>query len=84
MGCRIKGFPQIPIKIMRTYYCKRCQKSITFDNKELVKKCSCSYVFENNIRKRHEINMRNTWSGTTQLEFSSTTIDKSIERMNNG
>ena len=28
------------------------------------------------------INMRNTWSGTTQVEFSQTTIDKDIAERN--
>jgi len=66
---------------MRTYYCKQCQKSVTFDERELVKKCSCSYIFESNVNKGHQINMRKTWSGTTQIEFSNTTIDKSIKGM---
>ena len=29
----------------------------------------------------NHINMRKTWSGTTKIEFSETTIDKSIEKM---
>jgi len=30
------------------------------------------------------VNMRTTWSGTTKVEFSTTTIDESIKRMNGG
>ena len=30
----------------------------------------------------NHINMRNTWSGQTQVEFNTTTVDKSIEAMN--
>ena len=30
----------------------------------------------------HQINMRTTWSGTTKIEFSETTMDESIKRMN--
>ena len=63
---------------MRTYYCDICQKSATFNSKEPVKKCSCSKVFENSTIKSHEINMRNTWSGQTQVEFSNTTIGQDI------
>ena len=69
---------------MRTYYCNQCQKSITFEARELVKKCSCSYVFENNLTTGIQINMRNTWSGQTKFEFSHTTMDKSIKNMSNG
>ena len=63
---------------MRSYYCKSCQKITTFDTRELVKKCSCSYIFENNVNKGHQINMRKTWSGQTQVEFSDTTIGQDI------
>ena len=69
---------------MRSYHCKSCQKVTTFDTKELVKKCSCSHVFENNVRKGHQINMRTTWSGTTKVEFNTITMDESIRNMNNG
>ena len=69
---------------MRSYYCKSCQKITTFDTRELVKKCNCSYVFENNVNKGHEINMRKTWSGTTKVEFNTITMDESIRKMNNG
>lgn len=31
---------------------------------------------------RNHVNMRTTWSGTTQIEFSTTTIDESVNRMN--
>ena len=34
-----------------------------------------------NNTKDH-VNMRTTWSGTTQIEFNSTTIEKSAKKMN--
>ena len=68
---------------MRTYYCNNCQKTVTFDVKETIKKCNdCSTIFENELVKSHEINMRTTWSGTTKMEFNTTTIGDSIDRMN--
>ena len=30
----------------------------------------------------NHINMRKTWSGTTKIEFNTTTMDESIKRMN--
>lgn len=30
----------------------------------------------------NHINMRNTWSGTTKIEFSETTVEDSINEMN--
>tara|TARA_R100000808_G_scaffold8593_2_gene24317 strand:+ start:10739 stop:10933 length:195 start_codon:yes stop_codon:yes gene_type:complete len=30
------------------------------------------------------VNMRKTWSGTTKVEFSTTTMDESIKKMNEG
>ena len=69
---------------MRTYYCNLCQHTVTFDVKETVKKCDCGNIFENKLKGTHHINMRNTWSGTTKVEFNTTTIGESINRMNNG
>ena len=33
---------------------------------------------------RNHVNMRKTWSGTTQIEFNTTTIDESVKRLNGG
>ena len=35
-------------------------------------------MFENNISKGHQINMRNTWSGQTKVEFSTTTVGQDV------
>ena len=36
----------------------------------------------NDTRRDPNINMRNTWSGQTQVEFSQTTIDQDIAERN--
>ena len=33
---------------------------------------------------RNHVNMRKTWSGTTKVEFSNTTMEEDIARRNNG
>jgi len=67
---------------MRTYYCNLCQHTVTFDVSETVKKCNCGNVFENKIKETHQINMRNTWSGQTKVEFNQTTMEKDIKQRN--
>ena len=69
-------------KRSRTYYCKTCQESITFQDNEIMKCNKCSALFGNNKRNPFEINMRTTWSGQTKVEFNETTIGESINRMN--
>ena len=64
---------------MRSYYCNICQKTVTFETKELIKKCSCSKVFEAGDVKTHSINMNNHWSTQTKVEFSQTTLEKDIK-----
>ena len=70
-------------KRSRTYYCKTCQESITFQSGEVMKCSKCSALFGNAKRNPFEINMRTTWSGQSQVEFSSQTMDESINEMNN-
>ena len=70
-------------KKSRTYYCKTCQKPVTFQNGEVMKCNDCSALFGNHKKNPFEINMRTTWSGTTKVEFNTTTIDESINKMNN-
>ena len=68
----------------RTYYCKDCKKTVEFKSGEDYI-CKCGYMFlgkRNDTRRDPNINMRNTWSGQTQIEFNTTTIDESIEKMN--
>tara|TARA_Y100001951_G_C11057617_1_gene139056 strand:+ start:163 stop:366 length:204 start_codon:yes stop_codon:yes gene_type:complete len=65
---------------MRIYFCK-CGKKVEISSKE-VKECSCGKVFGSSGSISDYINMRNTWSGTTKLEFSQTTIDEDIKQRN--
>ena len=67
----------------RTYYCKPCQKSVTFQSGEVMKCNNCSSLFGNpSIKTVNYINMRTTWSCTTKVEFSQQTVDESINEMN--
>ena len=67
----------------RTYYCNKCSGTIEFkDNEDYI--CTCGHIFggkRNDTTRDPNINMRNTWSGQTQVEFSTTTIDESIKKM---
>ena len=68
---------------MKAYYCKICQKTVSFSKGETMKCSDCSSTFGDTGKRGLQINMRNTWSGTTQVEFSSQTMDESINEMNN-
>ena len=65
---------------MRTYYCICGNKSESVPGK--IAKCECGKIFGGTGKISNHINMRNTWSGTTQVEFSQTTIDKDIAERN--
>ena len=64
-----------------TYYCDDCNKCVDFNKKELPE-CKCGKVFGVSGNISDHINMRNTWSGQTKVEFSQTTIDKDIAERN--
>ena len=66
---------------MRTYWCEKCEKCVDVDMK-VSSQCKCGYEFVNKGKPSTHINMRNTWSGQTQVEFSQTTIDKDIAERN--
>ena len=57
-------------------YCKKCEKVV-----EKPIKCGHNFEFSRNNTKDH-VNMRTTWSNTTKVEFSQTTIDKDIKERN--
>ena len=65
---------------MRIYYCI-CGTRTEVPNEE-VKQCECGKVFGSRAKISDGINMRTTWSGQTQVEFSQTTIDKDIADRN--
>ena len=65
---------------MRTYYCI-CGNSIESVPGKITE-CKCGKVFGVTGKVSNHINMRNTWSGQTQVEFSQTTMDKDIADRN--
>ena len=67
---------------MIIFYCHRCGNKGEFEKKQDMK-CDCgNYINRKRNRTGNHINMRNTWSGTTKVEFSETTMDKDIAERN--
>ena len=67
---------------MRIYYCSNCG-----GNTEVVPgkvtECKCGKMFGTSDTKVSDhINMRTTWSGQTQVEFSQKTMDQDIAERN--
>ena len=66
---------------MRIYYCGDCG-----GNAEVipgkVTKCKCGKIFGAKGKVSDHINMRTTWSGQTQVEFSQKTMDEDIAERN--
>ena len=67
---------------MRTYYCICGNKAEEIPGK--ITECKCGKILGGGGKISNHINMRTTWSGQTQIEFNTTTIDKSIAAMNKG
>jgi hypothetical protein len=65
---------------MRIYYCQCGNKVETIKN--VVKQCECGELYGMKGKISNYINMRKTWSGTTKVEFSQTTMDKDIAERN--
>ena len=64
------------------FYCHRCNSRVECETKAGMV-CDCGhYVKKHNNTKDH-VNMRNTWSGTTKVEFSETTMEQDIADRNN-
>jgi len=66
---------------MRTYYCICGNKSESVPGK--ITECECGKIFGGTGKISDGINMRTTWSGQTQVEFSQTTMDEDIAERNN-
>ena len=66
---------------MRIYYCQ-CGIRTEVPSGE-AKQCKCGKVFGARGKISDYINMRTTWSGQTQVEFSSTTMEQDISDRNN-
>ena len=65
---------------MRIYYCK-CGNKVEIQRNQ-TKQCDCGKVFGSSGSISDYINMRKTWSGTTKVEFSQTTMDADIANRN--
>ena len=68
---------------MRTYWCDICEKCVDIDMK-VSSECKCGKIFGVSSNISNYINMRTTLSGTTKMEFSTTTMDESVNSMNKG
>ena len=67
---------------MIIFICHRCNTKVECETKaEMI--CDCGAYVKDHDDTRNHINMRTTWSGTTQVEFSETTIDQDIADRNN-
>ncbi len=67
---------------MIIFYCHRCGQKGEFEKKTDMK-CGCgNYVNKKRNKASDHINMRNTWSGTTKVEFSETTMEQDIAERN--
>ena len=65
---------------MRVYYCICGSRTESVPDK--ITECECGKIFGATGKISDHINMRTTWSGQTQVEFSQTTIDKDIAERN--
>ena len=65
---------------MKTYYCE-CGGKVEI-TKDIIPECNCGKIFGHNFKTSDHVNMRTTWSGQTQVEFSQTTIDEDIAERN--
>ena len=66
---------------MIIFYCHRCGKRGEFETK-VEMKCDCGHYVKKHQRAKNYVNMRTTWSGTTKIEFSNTTMEEDINRRN--
>ena len=65
---------------MRIYYCQCGERKEVSKGKS--EECECGKVFGTSGKISDHINMRTTWSGQTQVEFSQTTMDEDIKERN--
>ena len=66
---------------MITYYCNDCGKGTEVVSGK-VTKCKCGKVFGMSGKISDNINMRNTLAHTTKIEFSESTVEESVKKMN--
>ena len=65
------------------FYCHKCGERNEFESKKDMH-CDCGNYVKNHDNTRNHVNMRTTWSGTTQVEFSNTTMEEDIANRNKG
>ena len=65
---------------MRIYYCRCGGRAESVPGK--ITECECGKVFGISKKISNHINMRSTWSGQTQVEFSQKTMDGDIAERN--
>ena len=64
------------------FYCHKCNRRVECETKaEMI--CDCGHYVKKHDDTRNHVNMRTTWSGTTKIEFSNTTIEEDIAQRNN-
>ena len=64
------------------FFCHRCDTKVECETKAEMK-CDCGHYVKKRNNVKDHVNMRNTWSGTTKVELSETTIDQDIAERNN-
>ena len=63
------------------FICHKCNTRVECETKAEMK-CDCGHYVKDHDDTRNHVNMRTTWSGTTQVEFSETTMDQDIADRN--
>jgi len=66
---------------MIIFYCHKCNKKMECETKAEMK-CDCGHYVKKRNNVKDHVNMRTTWSGTTKVEFSNTTMEEDIARRN--
>jgi len=64
------------------FFCHRCNNKVECETKAQMV-CDCGHYVKDHDDIRNHVNMRTTWSGTTKVEFSQTTMAGDIAQRNN-
>ena len=63
------------------FFCHRCNNKVECETKSQMV-CDCGHYVKDHDDIRNHVNMRTTWSGTTKVEFSQTTMADDIAQRN--
>ncbi len=63
------------------FYCHKCDNKIECETKSQMI-CDCGHYVKDHDDTRNYVNMRTTWSNTTKVEFTPTTIEQDIADRN--